>query len=117
MTGSRGTFAEILCTCIEWEPGRPEAAWFRCASCRALVAESAKPGIVAAGRWRATRPDANGHAGFRLNALVSLLANASLNTPQVNPPPNQPQLVTPLGRPLGTNFGDRLAVGMFLGRD
>jgi len=74
-------------------------------------------GHVAAGRWRATRPDANGHAGFRLNALVSLLANASLNTPQVNPPPNQPQLETPLGRPLGTNFGDRLAVGMFLGRD
>jgi len=32
---------------------------------------------------------------------------AQLNTPQVNPPPNQPLLVTPLGRPLGTDFGDR----------
>jgi|SRR5262245_27363876 len=27
---------------------------------------------------------------------------AQLNTPQVNPPPNQPLLVTPFGRPLGT---------------
>jgi len=27
---------------------------------------------------------------------------AQLNTPQVNPPPNQPLLVTPLGRPPGT---------------
>jgi phage terminase large subunit GpA-like protein len=33
--------------------------------------------MVAAGRWRATQPHVEGHAGFRLNALVSLLANAS----------------------------------------
>ena len=33
--------------------------------------------MVAAGRWRALRPDIRGHAGFRLNALVSGLANAS----------------------------------------
>lgn len=32
--------------------------------------------MVAAGRWRATRPEVKAHAGFRLNALVSLLANA-----------------------------------------
>lgn len=36
-----------------------------------------RPPWVAAGEWRATRPDVRGHAGFRLNALVSLLANAS----------------------------------------
>lgn len=29
------------------------------------------------GRWRATEPHVEGHAGFRLNALVSTLANAS----------------------------------------
>jgi phage terminase large subunit GpA-like protein len=33
--------------------------------------------MVAAGQWRATRPEIKGHAGFRLNSLVSLLANAS----------------------------------------
>ena len=32
---------------------------------------------------------------------------AQLNTPQMGtPPPNQPLLVTPLGRPLGSNYGD-----------
>ena len=33
--------------------------------------------MVAAGRWRATVPAVQRHAGFRLNALVSVLANAS----------------------------------------
>jgi phage terminase large subunit GpA-like protein len=33
--------------------------------------------MVQAGRWRATKPDVQGHAGFRLNALVSVLPNAS----------------------------------------
>jgi phage terminase large subunit GpA-like protein len=41
------------------------------------VEERHKPAMVEAGRWRATRPEVRGHAGFRLNALVSLLANAS----------------------------------------
>ena len=64
-----GTFTEILWQHIEWDEGEPATAAFRCPSCRALVAESAKPGMVSAGRWRATRPDVVGHAGFRLNAL------------------------------------------------
>jgi hypothetical protein len=33
--------------------------------------------MVAAGIWRATRPEIKGHAGFRINSLVSLLSNAS----------------------------------------
>src|SRR5262249_45614573 len=74
---SCGAFAEILWSHIEWEPGRPETAAFRCPSCRELVPETAKPAMVAAGRWRATRPEVKGHAGFRLNALVSGLATAS----------------------------------------
>jgi hypothetical protein len=40
-------------------------------------AERYKAAMVAAGRWRPTRPEAQGHAGFRLNALVSLSTNAS----------------------------------------
>lgn len=34
---------------------QPETAPSRCPWCRALVAESAQPGTVGAGRWRATR--------------------------------------------------------------
>jgi len=33
--------------------------------------------MVAAGQWRATKPEVRSHAGFRLNSLISLLANAS----------------------------------------
>src|SRR5207244_2918077 len=46
-------------------------------ACQALVGEARKPRMVAAGRWRPLAPEVKGHAGFRLNALVSGLANAS----------------------------------------
>ncbi|MCC8936883.1 phage terminase large subunit family protein [Bradyrhizobium sp. Arg68] len=72
-----GGFTEILWQHIEWQPDRPETAAFRCPHCDDLIDERHKPQMVSAGRWRATRPEVVGHAGFRLNALVSLLANAS----------------------------------------
>jgi len=74
---SCGTFTEILWGMIEWEPDKPHTAAFRCPSCGDLVPERHKPAMVAQGRWRATASPANRHAGFRLNALVSALANAS----------------------------------------
>jgi phage terminase large subunit GpA-like protein len=33
--------------------------------------------MVEAGEWRATKPEVKGHAGFRLNALISMFANAA----------------------------------------
>jgi phage terminase large subunit GpA-like protein len=72
-----GAFIQITWANIEWPEDRPQAAAFRCPSCKALIDEHHKPAMVAAGQWRATRPDIKGHAGFRLNALVSLLANAA----------------------------------------
>ncbi|MEI9403380.1 phage terminase large subunit family protein [Mesorhizobium argentiipisi] len=71
-----GAFTEILWQHIQWEPDKPHTATFCCPSCGVLVDEKHKPAMVRKGRWRATG-EANGHAGFRLNALVSLLANAS----------------------------------------
>lgn len=73
---SCGGLTEIQWGHIEWEPGKPETAAFRCPHCKDLISERLKPQMVAAGRWRATA-DVPGHAGFRLNALVSGLANAS----------------------------------------
>jgi phage terminase large subunit GpA-like protein len=72
-----GAFTEIQWSHIEWEPDQPDTAAFRCPHCASLVDERLKPSMVAAGRWRITRPEVKGHAGFRLNALVSGLANAS----------------------------------------
>jgi phage terminase large subunit GpA-like protein len=72
-----GTFAEIAWRMIEWPSGEPERAAFRCPSCGELVGEEHKASMVERGQWRALRPEVRGHAGFRVNALVSLLPNAS----------------------------------------
>ena len=71
-----GTFSEILWPQIEWPQDHPERAGWRCPHCQSLIHESNKPQMVKAGVWRATRPDIKGHAGFRLNALISPLHNA-----------------------------------------
>jgi len=74
---SCGAYTEILWSHIEWEPDRPETAAFRCPHCSVLITERDKLQMAAAGRWRATAPHVVGHAGFRINALISPLANAS----------------------------------------
>lgn len=72
-----GAFQEILWRHIEWPEGKPEDAAYRCPHCGELIPERHKGEMVAAGRWRATAPHVKGHAGFRINALVSPLANAA----------------------------------------
>lgn len=72
-----GVLSEILWDAIIWDEGRPDTARWKCPNCRSEVSERHKPQMVAQGAWRATRPEVQGHAGFHLNALVSLHANAS----------------------------------------
>jgi phage terminase large subunit GpA-like protein len=72
-----GERTEILWRHIEWQPDKPETAAFRCPHCSELISEPQKAGMMAKGKWRATRPDVIGHAGFRINALVSPHSNAS----------------------------------------
>lgn len=74
---SCGSLTEILWTHIEWQPDRPDTAAFRCPHCQDLIHERHKPSMVEHGDWRATRPEVQGHRGFRCNALISLLANAA----------------------------------------
>ncbi|MGX7741542.1 phage terminase large subunit family protein [Rhodopseudomonas parapalustris] len=68
---------EIAWSDIQWPEGRPLEAYYVCPSCGSVVPERHKPEMVNAGAWRANAPEVIGHAGFRLNALVSLLPNAS----------------------------------------
>ncbi|WP_367714504.1 phage terminase large subunit family protein [Nitratireductor sp. GISD-1A_MAKvit] len=70
-------FNEIKWEHIRWDDGKPETAHYACPHCGSLIDERHKPAMVEKGRWRATAPHVCGHAGFRLNALVSTLANAS----------------------------------------
>jgi phage terminase large subunit GpA-like protein len=71
-----GTFKELLWPDIRWPEGEPEKAQFYCGSCDDMVDERHKVMMVAEGEWRATKPHIKDHAGFRINALVSLFANA-----------------------------------------
>ncbi|ADP71990.1 terminase GpA [Rhodomicrobium vannielii ATCC 17100] len=71
-----GHFHEITWADIQWPEGEPERAHYVCPSCGCCIDERHKAAMVENGRWRATAPHVKGHAGFRLNALVSTLHNA-----------------------------------------
>ena len=68
---------ELLWENIDWTRGKPETAVCICPHCGTEIEERYKPQMVEAGEWRATAPHVKGHAGFRLNALISQFANAS----------------------------------------
>lgn len=72
-----GEFAEPQWSQIQWEKGKPETARWACPHCGTLLEERFKAQMIADGRWRATRPEIHGHAGFKLNALISPHYNAS----------------------------------------
>lgn len=72
-----GHHHEITWADIQWPEGEPAKAHYVCPECGSVIEERHKAGMVENGRWRATAPHVVGHAGFRLNALVSTLANAS----------------------------------------
>ena len=72
-----GEFAEPTWDAIKWDKGKPETARWCCPNCGTLVEERYKLQMVADGRWRATRPEVVGHAGFKLNSLISPHYNAS----------------------------------------
>lgn len=73
---SCGDFSEVKWADIKWSDGDPETAHWLCPANGCVVEERQKAAMVAAGRWRATRPEFRGHAGFAINALVSPHHNA-----------------------------------------
>jgi phage terminase large subunit GpA-like protein len=66
---------EILWEHIVWPKEDPSQAACACPHCGALIEERFKTQMVEAGRWRATQPGIP-IAGFRVNTLISPLANA-----------------------------------------
>ncbi|MBX3476690.1 MAG: phage terminase large subunit family protein [Brevundimonas sp.] len=71
-----GAFNEIRWAHIKWAKDQPETAEYECPHCLARIPERLKATMVDAGEWRITRPQVQGHAGFRINALVSTLPKA-----------------------------------------
>lgn len=72
-----GEYHEIKWADIRWPDGEPGKARWGCPGCGCVIDEGRKAEMVAAGRWRATAPDVKGHAGFKLNSLVSPLPHAA----------------------------------------
>lgn len=70
-------FSEVLWEDIRWPEGEPGKAEWCCPKCHCFVEHKYKSSMTAAGRWRITKPEVKGHAGFRINSLVSPLANAA----------------------------------------
>jgi phage terminase large subunit GpA-like protein len=80
-------YAEPKWSQIEWTKDKdaagnvvahhPRTATWNCPNCGLFIAERFKAEMVANGRWRATRPEVEGHAGFALSALISPHVNAS----------------------------------------
>jgi len=63
-------FFELLWSNIKWPKDNPAAAYALCENNGCVIEEQSKPGMVEAGRFRATAPF-NGHRGFKVNQLVS----------------------------------------------
>ena len=73
---SCGEYSEIEWKAIQWNEGDPDTAHWVCPQNGCIVEERFKPEMVANGRWRATKPEVKGHAGFKINCLVSPHHNA-----------------------------------------
>jgi phage terminase large subunit GpA-like protein len=71
-----GAYFEVQWENIVWPADNPSDVKCACSHCAQLITENNKTAMVSSGRWRATKPDVIGCAGFRINALISPLANA-----------------------------------------
>lgn len=62
---------------IKYEVGKEEGAHAICPNCGCEIEERHKPAMVEGGDFRITRPEVRDHAGFHVNALVSLQPKAA----------------------------------------
>lgn len=62
---------------LDWEPGKPETAMIYCPFCEEGLEERFKSEMLDNGDWFITKPEVKGHAGFRMNALMSKFAKVS----------------------------------------
>lgn len=69
-------FREVLWEDMKFEDDAPEAIYWCAPCCGSVVEERHKISMVRRGRWRITKPEVKGHAGFKINSLVSPIANA-----------------------------------------
>jgi phage terminase large subunit GpA-like protein len=67
---------EMLWEHLTWPQDLPSEAYLICPTCHDPIDEAFKRQMVNEGDWRATVPTVLGHAGFRMNPLLSQFENA-----------------------------------------
>ena len=72
-----GAFHPIEWANIRWEKDRPETAAHLCVSCGSLWGHEKKRDAIEKGRWKITRPEIEGHHGYRIWSGYSLSPNAT----------------------------------------
>lgn len=65
-----GKFEEMKWTQVKWDKDAPETAQYFCEHCGEAWSEIERLKVIQQGKWKATAPF-NGHAGFKVNKLVS----------------------------------------------
>jgi phage terminase large subunit GpA-like protein len=63
-------FQRLVWSQVRWPDGRPEDAVYVCQHCAAVLTDAHKPGMLARGEWRSTKPF-TGTAGFHISELYS----------------------------------------------
>ncbi|MFG1287922.1 phage terminase large subunit family protein [Xanthobacter versatilis] len=66
-----GTHQVLAWRGVTWPEGEPRKAFYSCEACGGVIEEADKPGLLAAGEWRATAEGDGLTAGFHLSALYS----------------------------------------------
>lgn len=69
-------FSEVQWKDIHWPEGKPQDAYWGCPECGCAIEHKHKSTMVARGRWRITKPEVQGHAGFKINSLSSPIPTA-----------------------------------------
>ncbi|MDQ0510891.1 phage terminase large subunit family protein [Ancylobacter amanitiformis] len=72
-----GVFFEMLWKHVEWPKGKPREAVVVCPHCANAIDHRFKVEMIEAGDWHRTKPDVEDHAGFKMNALISLQPTAT----------------------------------------
>jgi phage terminase large subunit GpA-like protein len=63
-------FQRLVWSNVRWPDGCPHEAIYVCQHCAAVITEGDKPGMLARGEWRSTKPF-TGTAGFHISELYS----------------------------------------------
>lgn len=75
-----GVYFEMLWAHVDWPKDKPREAVVVCPHCAGTNEHRFKAEMVENGEWKRTKPEVPEHAGFKMNALISLQPTAGWGT-------------------------------------